>query len=82
MALTAAEKGDNYPCALNGAGEVAVRAFLEEKIAFTEIAEIIAAALDKTERMQTESYAILKETDAQARAYAKEAVEKFTKAGK
>ncbi|MBE5745169.1 MAG: 1-deoxy-D-xylulose-5-phosphate reductoisomerase [Clostridiales bacterium] len=82
LALTAAEKGDNYPCALNGAGEVAVRAFLEENIAFTEIAEIIAAALDKTERMQTESYAILKETDAQARAYAKEAVEKFTKAGK
>ena len=27
LALTALEKGDNYPCALNGAGEVAVRAF-------------------------------------------------------
>jgi 1-deoxy-D-xylulose-5-phosphate reductoisomerase len=34
LALTALEMGDNYPCALNGAGEIAVRAFLDEKIPF------------------------------------------------
>ncbi|MBQ8309048.1 MAG: 1-deoxy-D-xylulose-5-phosphate reductoisomerase [Clostridia bacterium] len=38
LALAAAERGDNYPCALNGAGEVAVREFLEGKIGFLQIA--------------------------------------------
>ncbi|MBE7084550.1 MAG: 1-deoxy-D-xylulose-5-phosphate reductoisomerase [Clostridiales bacterium] len=82
LALTSAEQGDNYPCALNGAGEVAVRAFLEEKIPFLSIAEVIEDALAKTERMQVENYAVLQETDARARVYAKEAVERITKAGK
>ena len=70
LALTAAELGDNYPCALNGAGEVAVRAFLDGRIAFTEIAETIANALEKTERVKADSYAVLKETDGLARAHA------------
>ncbi|MBQ8295035.1 MAG: 1-deoxy-D-xylulose-5-phosphate reductoisomerase [Clostridia bacterium] len=72
LALTAAELGDNYPCALNGAGEVAVRAFLQEKIGFTAIAKTIAAALERTERMKTLSYEVLKETDRQARMFAEE----------
>jgi 1-deoxy-D-xylulose-5-phosphate reductoisomerase len=70
LALTAAELGDNYPCALNGAGEVAVRAFLDGRIAFTEIAETIANVLEKTERVKADSYAVLKETDGLARAHA------------
>ena len=76
LALTALEKGDNFPCALNAAGEVAVRAFLEEKIGFIEIAEILEATLLKTERMQADSYAALKETDARARAVAAELIAK------
>ena len=76
LALTAIEKGDNYPCALNGAGEVAVKAFLEEKIGFLQIAETIAYALDKTDRANADSYAILQETDACARRYAKEYITK------
>ena len=79
LALTAAEMGDNYPCALNGAGEVAVRAFLDGRIAFTEIAKTIASALEKTERVKTESYEILKETDARARDYAQAFVHKYGK---
>ncbi len=72
LALTAAELGDNYPCALNGAGEVAVRAFLEGRIAFLEIAEAIEKALAGTERIKPDGYAALKETDAKARALARE----------
>ena len=79
LALTAAEMGDNYPCALNGAGEVAVRAFLDGRIGFTEIAKTIASALEKTERVKTESYEILKETDARARDYAQAFVHKYGK---
>ncbi len=72
LALTAAEWGDNYPCALNGAGEIAVHAFLKGGIGFNEIAETIEAALEKTERVAPTSYEILKETDGRARALAKE----------
>jgi len=72
LALSAIERGDNFPCALNGAGEVAVQAFLEEKIAFLEIADVIENALEKTERCKADSYAVLKQTDEKARAYARE----------
>ncbi|MBQ8229075.1 MAG: 1-deoxy-D-xylulose-5-phosphate reductoisomerase [Clostridia bacterium] len=76
LALTSAELGDNYPCALNGAGEIAVRAFLDGRIAFPEIAKTIQSALEKTERVRVDSYAALKETDARARALAREYIEK------
>ena len=74
LALTALEMGDNYPCALNGAGEIAVHAFLQERISFPEIAETMRAVLGKTERMKTDSYEVLKETDARAREMARELV--------
>lgn len=76
LALTSAELGDNYPCALNGAGEIAVRAFLDGRIAFPEIAKTIQSALEKTERVRVDGYAALKETDARARALAREYIEK------
>lgn len=77
LALASAELGDNYSCALNGAGEVAVRAFLDGKISFPAIAKTIEDALYKTERVQPTSYDVLKETDARARALAKEYISKL-----
>ena len=74
LALTAAELGDNYPCALNGAGEVAVSAFLDERISFPAIAKTIAAALEKTERAKMDSYEALQTTDLRARALAEESL--------
>ena len=74
LALTALEMGDNYPCALNGAGEIAVHAFLEEKIPFLAIADVMRSVLEKTERMKTDSYETLKATDARARALALERI--------
>jgi 1-deoxy-D-xylulose-5-phosphate reductoisomerase len=74
LALTALEEGDNYPCALNGAGEVAVRAFLDGRIAFKEIAKTMEAVLSKTERQKADSYEVLKATDMRARALAREIV--------
>ena len=68
LALTAGEYGDNYPCALNGAGEVAVQAFLEGRISFLQIAETMQVALEKTEQAKASSFELLKETDAKARA--------------
>ncbi len=76
LALSSAEKGDNYPCALNGAGEIAVHAFLDGRIGFLQIADTIERVLEKTERVKPTSYEILKETDARARALAREIIGK------
>lgn len=71
LALKSLELGDNYPCAMNGAGEVAVHAFLRGEIPFLAIAETMEYALQKTERTSADSLAALVETDKAARAYAK-----------
>ena len=76
LALSSIEKGDNYPCALNGGGEVAVRAFLDGELPFVKIADAIAYSLEKTERVKADGYEVLKETDAQARAYAEEFIKR------
>jgi 1-deoxy-D-xylulose-5-phosphate reductoisomerase len=52
---------------LNGAGEVAVRAFLDGRIPFPAIAETIENALAANERMKVSSYEVLRETDLRAR---------------
>ena len=76
LALTSLEQGDNYPCALNGAGEVAVRAFLDERIPFTAIADTMDYALQKTKQTKADSYEVLQSTDIAARALAEEYVNK------
>ena len=48
LVLKSAEMGHNYPCALSAANEEAVKLYLEDKIAFTEIYDYLSAALDKT----------------------------------
>jgi len=40
--------GGNMPCIMNAANEVAVGAFIEGKIAFTKIPEIISRTLGKS----------------------------------
>ena len=67
LALTAGETGGGYPCALNAAGEVAVNAFLREKIGFTRIAEVIEEVLSRTERARADDYESLCAVDRRAR---------------
>ena len=73
------EDGDNYPCALNAAGEVAVRAFLDKKISFTGIGEVIEEVLGKNKRKKANSFEALVETDLKARSLAETAVKRRTK---
>ena len=72
LALSSMEMGDNYPCALNGSGEVAVHAFLDERLPFVAIADAIGYALQRTERTVASDFAALQQTDEAARAYARE----------
>lgn len=79
LALSALEDGDNYPCSLNGAGEVAVKAFLDKKIPFTGIAEVVEEVLCKTRRKKADCYENLLATDERARSLATGALEKYAK---
>ena len=74
LALTASEYGENYPCALNGAGEIAVRSFLNGEIGFLEIGEVLEETLSKTKRQTVTEYAVLEETDLLSRKTAKEII--------
>ena len=47
LAYAALEKGGNATCIMNGANEVAVAAFLEGRIRFTDIPDIIAETMDR-----------------------------------
>ena len=47
LAREAGERGGTYPCAFNAANEVAVAAFLDGRIRFTEIAGLVEHALDE-----------------------------------
>ncbi len=49
LAYMALEKAGNMPCILNAANEVVVTAFLEEKLRFTEMPDIIEKTMQKAE---------------------------------
>ena len=49
LAFRALEAGQSMPAILNAANEIAVQGFLDEKIAFKEISEIIKLTMDNHE---------------------------------
>ncbi len=49
LAVESIAKGGNMPTTLNAANEIAVEAFLDEQIGFTQIAEVIQQVLSQTE---------------------------------
>jgi 1-deoxy-D-xylulose-5-phosphate reductoisomerase len=60
-------KGGNWPCILNAANEVAVEAFLTNKIGFLDIPEIIENTLGKSKFIRTPELEDYFNTDLQAR---------------
>jgi len=76
MALTAAEYGGDYPCALNGAAETAVNAFLRGRISFTSIKDTIEYVLNRLNSNGADSYESLVKTDGEARQLAAEYINK------
>ena len=78
LAREAMKKGGALPCALNAADEVAVAAFLERKLPFLGIAEVIERVLARTPRMRFEKMDDVLAADAEARRVAKEEVERVS----
>ena len=74
LARMALEEGGSAPVILNGANEVAVAAFLEERIPFGRIAEIIAETMNACPRFAIDEIGDVHAVDAQARAVAAEII--------
>ena len=70
LARQAAEAGGSAPAMLNAANEVAVAAFLERRIRFTDIARIIDEVLQREATVAVESLDAVFAADARARALA------------
>ena len=67
LAFEAMKKGGNAPCILNAANEVAVNAFLTDKISFPKIAEVIEKTLAKSSLISKPSYNDYVSSDSEAR---------------
>jgi 1-deoxy-D-xylulose-5-phosphate reductoisomerase len=78
LAREAMKKGGALPCALNAADEVAVAAFLERRLPFLGIAEVIERVLARTPRTRFEKMADVLAADLEARRVAKEEVERIS----
>ncbi|WP_375737616.1 1-deoxy-D-xylulose-5-phosphate reductoisomerase [Pseudomonas boanensis] len=70
LARQAAEAGASAPAMLNAANEVAVAAFLDRRIRFTEIASIIDEVLNRETVIAVETLDAVLQADARARAVA------------
>jgi 1-deoxy-D-xylulose-5-phosphate reductoisomerase len=76
LAREAAAAGGTAPCTLNAANEVAVAAFLEGRIAFTAIAEVVEGTLAAAPATALSHFEDLYAADAEAREEATRLVER------
>jgi 1-deoxy-D-xylulose-5-phosphate reductoisomerase len=67
MAYNAIHKGGNMPCVLNAANEIAVQKFLNHKIRFNDISEIISETMQKASFINTPSLEDLFLSDEESR---------------
>ncbi len=78
LAREAMKKGGALPCALNAADEVAVAAFLEKKLPFLGIPEVVERVLGRMPRLKLQKMEDVLSADAEARRIAKEEVAALT----
>jgi 1-deoxy-D-xylulose-5-phosphate reductoisomerase len=77
LAKEAMKKGGALPCALNAADEIAVAAFLERRLPFLGIPEVIERVLARTAKTRFEKMDDVLTADSEARRIAKEEVERL-----
>jgi len=78
LAREAMKRGGALPCALNAADEVAVAAFLERKLPFLGIPEVVERVLGRMPRLKLQKMEDVLSADAEARRIAKEEVAALT----
>jgi len=72
LAFSAMEKGGNMPAVLNAANEVAVQAFLEDKIGFLQMSDVVGNTMEKINFIKSPSYEDYIACDKEARVLAKQ----------
>lgn len=70
LAYEALNKGGNMPCIVNAANEIANRAFIDDRISFHQIAEIIEQTMNHVSYSADTSLDTYLSTDKEARQYA------------
>ena len=74
LSYEALRKGGNWPCILNAANEVAVEAFLKEKIGFLQIPDIIEETLSRSTHIKAPELEDYYNSDLLARRVAQEQI--------
>jgi 1-deoxy-D-xylulose-5-phosphate reductoisomerase len=70
LAVEALQKGGNLPCVMNAANEIAVYAFLKNRIGFMDMTDIIEKTMEKVSYLKTPTLEEYFESDGEARSYA------------
>lgn len=74
MAFDAIHRGGNVPCALNAANEIAVAAFLADRIGFMQMPEVVAEAVARNRFVASPTYDDYVATNAEIRKIAEELI--------
>jgi len=78
LAYKSIENGGNMPCIMNAANEIAVELFLQEKIGFLQMSDLIEQTLTNTVFIQNPSLEDYIQTDTEAREIALEASKRLS----
>ncbi|MGZ5189378.1 MAG: 1-deoxy-D-xylulose-5-phosphate reductoisomerase [Flavisolibacter sp.] len=70
LAMDALSKGGNLPCVMNAANEIAVYAFLRNRIGFLDMTDVIERTMQKVSYIQKPTLEEYFESDGEARNYA------------
>lgn len=70
LATTALFKGGNLPCVLNAANEIAVFAFLRNRLGFLDMTDLVERTMDKIPFIENPTLEEYFESDGQARTFA------------
>jgi 1-deoxy-D-xylulose-5-phosphate reductoisomerase len=79
IARAAAQAGANAAAILNAANEIAVQAFLDQRIGFTQIADVVEQTLNSQVLSEPESLEAVQESDKQARFYSSAYIKRLEK---
>jgi 1-deoxy-D-xylulose-5-phosphate reductoisomerase len=79
LAFNALKEGGNMPCILNAANEIAVNAFLTEKIGFMQMSDVVEHTMDSSLYSPAPDLDFLEITDSEARVIALNYINKLHK---
>lgn len=74
LAFSSLDRGGNMPCILNAANEIAVAAFLEDRVGFLQMSDVIETTMAKATFKEKPNYEDYVASDAEARRIAAELI--------